>query len=331
MVPIARSSLPTRRALLAGSALGLLCGASGCALTSSDYRALKSYFSGQDIVDKSEVSYRLGGDAPSFIEVHLRVKDDTSIDAFVGMLRGAARKVGKKADVRIWVSWCYSGTLIDYNTDSIGLWDREDWDKSHDQGLLEWAMEIAQGSVQIVDVPSMRILYEAQDKLPDDFVLSAQELDRERVEFQSSISLPGWDIGVQATSDDDLSDFPLERILSSVPAPSSQGLRHRLEVDTYWNTHDGPYLNIGYRRSDDDGLAPIGKGLGNGRDLAAELIRAIRGAPVIERVSISLEDPTGPHYPEAESLYVSMSDGVISGPTYDTDDCSRRLLKEILG
>ena len=239
--------------------------------------------------------------------------------------------MGEEADVRIWIDWHYSGALVNYATTGLGLWKDTDQKKPHELSLLEWATEIAQGRVQSIAVPSMSILYEAQDELPEDFVLNAQKFDSERVEFESRIALPGWDIDIQATSDDDMSDFPLKKILSSIPDPGPQGLRHRLAVDTYWNAKDGPYLNIGNRQSNDDGLSPIGKGSGNGRDLAARLIRAIQGAPVVQRVLICLEDPAGPRYPEAESFWVSMADGVITGPTFDTDDYSRRLLTEILG
>ena len=78
---------------------------------------------------------------------------------------------------------------------------------------------------------------------------------RSRRRHRRKIALPGWDIDIHTTSDDDMSDFPLKKILSSIPDPGPQGLRHRLEVDTYWNAKDGPYLNIGNRQSNDDGLA----------------------------------------------------------------------------
>lgn len=52
---------------------------------------------------------------------------------------------------------------------------------------------------------------------------------------------------------------------------------------------------------------------------------------MVQRVLICVEDPAGPRYPEAESFWVSMADGVITGPTFDTDDYSRWLLTEILG
>lgn len=331
MVSAARFARPARRAVLVGSALGILWGASGCAVTNPDYLALKGYFSGQEIVEKTEVKYNLGVDRASFIEAHLRLKNDAEPDSVASMLQGASRKVGEKADVRIWIDWHYSGALVNYATTGLGLWKDADQKKPHELSLLEWATEIAQGRVQSIDVPSMSILYEAQDELPEDFVLNAQKFDSERVKFESRIALPGWDVDIQATSDDDMSDFPLKKILSSIPDPGPQGLRHRLAVDTYWNAKDGPYLNIGNRQSNDDGLSPIGKGSGNGRDLAARLIRAIRGAPVVQRVLICLEDPAGPRYPETESFWVSMADGVITGPTFDTDDYSRRLLTEILG
>lgn len=331
MASTARFAKPARRTVLVGSALGILWGVSGCAITNPDYLALKGYFSGQEIVEKAEVKYNFGVDRASFIEAHLRLKNDAEPDSVASMLQGAARKVGEKADVRIWIDWHYSDALVNYATTGLGLWKDVDQKKPHELSLLEWATEIAQGRVQSIAVPSMSILYEAQDELPEDFVLNAQKFDSERVEFESRIALPGWDIDIHTTSDDDMSDFPLKKILSSIPDPGPQGLRHRLEVDTYWNAKDGPYLNIGNRQSNDDGLSPIGKGSGNGRDLAARLIRAIQGAPVVQRVLICLEDPAGPRYPEAESFWVSMADGVITGPTFDTDDYSRRLLTEILG
>ena len=112
MASTARFAKPARRTVLVGSALGILWGVSGCAITNPDYLALKGYFSGQEIVEKAEVKYNFGVDRASFIEAHLRLKNDAEPDSVASMLQGAARKVGEKADVRIWIDWHYSDALV---------------------------------------------------------------------------------------------------------------------------------------------------------------------------------------------------------------------------
>ena len=135
MVSVARFARPARRAVLVGSALGILWGASGCAITNPDYLALKGYFSGQKIVEKAEMKYNLGVDRASFIEAHLRLKDDSDSDSVASMLQGAARKVGEKADVRIWIDWHYSGALVNYATTGLGLWKDTDQKKPHNEEI----------------------------------------------------------------------------------------------------------------------------------------------------------------------------------------------------
>ena len=50
---------------MVGSALGILWGASGCAVTNPDYLALNGYFSGQELEEKAEVKYNLAVDRAS--------------------------------------------------------------------------------------------------------------------------------------------------------------------------------------------------------------------------------------------------------------------------
>lgn len=170
----------------------------------------------------------------------------------------------------------------------------------------------------------MEIVYQAQEKLPDDFVLAYPRGEDGGLRgFREWIQLPDWGVTVWGATDTDLSGFPFERIFSSVPDSASQGNGYFMKLD---DQVDVPELII------DGGSesVPIGKDQGNGSDLAVRLIRAIQGAPVIEKVTIILEDPSGGHYPDPERLMMSMSDGVITGPMKDTNNYSRRIIEEAL-
>jgi len=321
---------PTRRTVLTGFALGLAWGASGCVFSdpedTPEYRAFKAYFSEQDIVTRSQVDYRRGAEFESSIDIDLTLKDDTGTDAIVDMLRGAAHKmVGRLSKQETWLlfGWTCNGASIACQDYNLYEWVDDDRTKVF-RDLLEWAVELSQGSVTRVRVPDMEIVYQAQEKLPDDFVLAYPRREDGGLRgFREWIQLPDWGVTVWGVIDTDLSSFPFERIFSSVPDSASQGNGYFMKLD---DQVDVPELII-----DGGGESvPIGKDRGNGSDLAVRLIRAIQGAPVIEKVTIILEDPSGGHYPDPERLMMSMSDGVITGPMKDTNNYSRRIIEEAL-
>lgn len=321
---------PTRRTVLTGFALGLAWGASGCAFSdpedTPEYRAFKAYFSEQDIVTRSQVDYRRGAEFESSIDIDLTLKDDTGTDTIVDMLRGAAHKmVGRLSNQETWLlfGWTCNGASIACQDYNLYEWVDDDRTKVF-RDLLEWAVELSQGSVTRVRVPDMEIAYQAQEKLPDDFVLAYPRGEDGRLRgFREWIRLPGWGVTVWGATDTDLSGFPFERTFSSVTDSASQGNGYFMKLD---DQVDVPELII-----DGGGESvPIGKDQGNGRDLAVRLIRAIQGAPVIEKVTIILEDPSGGHYPDPERIMMSMSDGVITGPMKDTNNYSRRIIEEAL-
>lgn len=321
---------PTRRTVLTGFALGLAWGASGCVFSdpedTPEYRAFKAYFSEQDIVTRSQVDYRRGAEFESSIDIDLTLKDDTGTDAIVDMLRGAAHKmVGRLSKQETWLlfGWTCNGASIACQDYNLYEWVDDDRTKVF-RDLLEWAVELSRGSVTRVRVPDMEIVYQAQEKLPDDFVLAYPRREDGGLRgFREWIQLPDWGVTVWGVTDTDLSSFPFERIFSSVPDSASQGNGYFMKLD---DQVDVPELII-----DGGGESvPIGKNQGNGRDLAVRLIRAIQGAPVIEKVTIIPEDPSGGHYPDPERIMMSMSDGVITGPMKDTNNYSRRIIEEAL-
>ena len=194
---------PTRRTVLTGFALGLAWGASGCVFSdpedTPEYRAFKAYFSEQDIVTRSQVDYRRGAEFESSIDIDLTLKDDTGTDAIVDMLRGAAHKmVGRLSNQETWLlfGWTCNGASIACQDYNLYEWVDDDRTKVF-RDLLEWAVELSQGSVTRVRVPDMEIAYQAQEKLPDDFVLAYPRGEDGGLRgFREWIQLPDWGVTV---------------------------------------------------------------------------------------------------------------------------------------
>ena len=149
-------------------------------------------------------------------------------------LVSAHKMVGRLSNQETWLlfGWTCNGASIACQDYNLYEWVDDDRTKVF-RDLLEWAVELSQGSVTRVRVPDMEIAYQAQERLPDDFVLAYPRGEDGRLRgFQEWIRLPGWGVTVWGATDTDLSGFPFERIFSSVTDSASQGNGYFMKMTT---------------------------------------------------------------------------------------------------